>query len=95
LFHDSSLDLAKKSSGEVEAVGLLRNNQLETFTINNAPKQKSRATDNKAAKQKDEKYNSKRLFLPGHRSECRSACFTSDGLAILTAAAQSAKLWNR
>lgn len=38
---------------------------------------------------------STQMSLHSHRKECKSACFTSDGMAILTVSADSAKLWNR
>nr|XP_039255830.1 WD repeat-containing protein 3-like [Styela clava] len=36
-----------------------------------------------------------KLFSSGHRSACRSATFSSDGLAVLTASTNSVKMWNR
>lgn len=35
------------------------------------------------------------INLPGHHTECRSVCFSSDNLAVASGSADSLKLWNR
>nr|CAB3226290.1 WD repeat-containing protein 3 [Phallusia mammillata] len=78
-----SLDICDtKTPREISVVTLLRNNQIESVTA----RTKVTTTDYS---------NRKCLSLLGHRTECKSICFTSDGLALLSAASQSAKLWNR
>ncbi|XP_076820356.1 WD repeat-containing protein 3-like [Clavelina lepadiformis] len=78
-----SLDIvANTPAGDSVVVTLLRNNQIETIS----------ATTSAA---KPEFTSLKKLCVPGHRSECQSLCFTSDGMAFLTASSETAKLWNR
>ena len=36
-----------------------------------------------------------KLSLPGHRTDVRTVCFSSDNTAILSASAEGVKIWNR
>lgn len=78
-----SIDITEVDSGEgYHIVSLLHNNQL---IIQNATAKLRLPELNQVGK----------LFSSGHRSACRSATFSSDGLALLTASINSVKMWNR
>lgn len=45
---------------------------------------------------KDAQINSLRsLTMPGHRTDVRALCFSSDNLVFATVSGDSIKLWNR
>ncbi|XP_078001566.1 WD repeat-containing protein 3-like [Glandiceps talaboti] len=61
---------------------LLNNNTLDTYNL-------------VITEKKPEQSNHSSLSLPGHRSDVRSVCFSSDDTAILSASGDSVKVWNR
>ncbi|XP_069862551.1 WD repeat-containing protein 3 [Dipodomys merriami] len=77
-----SFDFIHSSQGELKVVFLLQNNLVELFTLNTslAAPQPSRTS---------------RVFVGGHRSDVRTLSFSSDNIAVLSAAAESVKIWNR
>ncbi len=60
---------------------LLVNNSLETNELD--------------VSEKNAEVKSLKLKLPGHRSDVRTVCFSSDNTAILSASADQMKIWNR
>jgi len=72
------------SNDDTSVVCLLRNNQIETY-------------DGSATNEHNqvEFARGKTIASQGHRGECRSACFSSDALALVTTSAESTKLWSR
>ena len=65
-----------------QIVSLLVDNSLELtdFEVNEA---------------KAEDKNASKLRLPGHRSDVRTVCFSSDNTAVLSASGDAVKIWNR
>ena len=63
-------------------VSLLNNNTLETCEVDLSVK--------KCATE-----NNMKLTMPGHRSDVRTVAFSSDNTALLSASAESLKVWNR
>ena len=84
----SSVDIGQASahSNDTSVVCLLRNNQIETY---------DGSSTNEQQKQQAEFVRGKTITSQGHRGECRSACFSSDALALVTTSAESTKLWSR
>nr|DBA34631.1 TPA: hypothetical protein GDO54_002177 [Pyxicephalus adspersus] len=80
-----SCDLLASGRGEVKVVVLLQNNSVECFTLLGDPSQPGPIESNKNA----------RLTLWGHRSDVRTLAFSSDNIAVLSASAESVKVWNR
>ncbi|XP_036894787.1 WD repeat-containing protein 3 [Sturnira hondurensis] len=77
-----SFDLIHSPQGELKAVFLLQNNSVELYSLNpSAP----------AA----QPVRMSRVILGGHRSDVRTLSFSSDNIAVLSAAADSVKIWNR
>ncbi|KAK6169407.1 hypothetical protein SNE40_020470 [Patella caerulea] len=68
--------------GQVKMLALLTNNSIETSTLD---------VQEKGCQRK----NICSHGLPGHRTDVRTLCFSSDNTAIVTVSAESAKLWNR
>ncbi|XP_055954643.1 WD repeat-containing protein 3 [Patella vulgata] len=68
--------------GQVKMMALLTNNSIETSTLD---------VQEKGCQRK----NICSHGLPGHRTDVRTLCFSSDNTAIVTVSAESAKLWNR
>lgn len=68
--------------GELKAALMLQNNIVESYTLNSAaqPSQVTRTS---------------KITIGGHRSDVRTLAFSSDNIAILSAAAESVKIWNR
>uniref|UniRef100_A0A8C9VQQ5 WD repeat domain 3 n=1 Tax=Scleropages formosus TaxID=113540 RepID=A0A8C9VQQ5_SCLFO len=77
-----SVDCVLTPSGEMKAVLLLQNNTLETYSLK---------TDKKDA----EATKTGRLTLSGHRTVVRTIAFSSDNIAVLSASADTVKVWNR
>ncbi|KAM3935805.1 WD repeat-containing protein 3 [Leptodactylus fuscus] len=80
-----SCDLLVSAKGELKVVVLLQNNSVECFTMATDPIQTGTI----------ESAKSSRLTLGGHRSDVRTVAFSSDNIAMLSAAAESVKIWNR
>ncbi|KAF6076330.1 WD repeat domain 3 [Phyllostomus discolor] len=77
-----SFDLIHSPQGELKAVFLLQNNLVESYSLNpSAPAAQPVRTS--------------RITLGGHRSDVRTLSFSSDNIAVLSAAADSIKIWNR
>ena len=76
-----SIDVAVSSKADCYVVtSLLRDNRIEL--VHMKPKIKEFITKSQT-------------ISSGHRSESKSACFTSNNQQFVTTASQSAKLWNR
>ena len=63
-------------------MALLKNNSIETCTLN-------------VAERKPEASITSQLLMPGHRTEPRTVAFSSDNTAVLSASADSLRVWNR
>ena len=68
--------------GFFQIVSLLVNNSLEL-------------TDLEVNQAAAEVKNTSKLRLPGHRSDVRTVCFSSDNTAVLSASGDAVKIWNR
>lgn len=77
-----SIDLLIGLEMELRVVATLANNSIKLFSLNVNSK-------------KDEPNLVKSILQPGHHSEVRSICFSSDGLSIASGCSNSLKLWNR
>ncbi len=66
----------------LQIVSLLVNNTLETCELD-------------VSEKRPESKSLAKLRLPGHRSDVRTTCFSSDNTAILSASAEVMKIWNR
>ncbi|XP_049621861.1 WD repeat-containing protein 3 [Suncus etruscus] len=77
-----SFDLFQSPQGELKAVFLLQNNLVELYSLNPSV----------AAPQP---VRTSRITIGGHRSDVRTLSFSSDNIAVLSASADSAKIWNR
>ncbi|XP_039697255.1 WD repeat-containing protein 3 [Pteropus medius] len=77
-----SFDLIHSPHGEVKAVFLLQNNMVELYSL-------SPSTPT------PQPVRTSRITLGGHRSDVRTLSFSSDNIAVLSAAADSVKIWNR
>ncbi|XP_077149721.1 WD repeat-containing protein 3 [Ranitomeya variabilis] len=80
-----SCDLLVSAKGELKVVVLLQNNSVEGFSVLAEPTQAGSAQSTKTS----------RLTLGGHRSDVRTTAFSSDNIAVLSASAESVKIWNR
>uniref|UniRef100_A0A452TFS9 WD repeat-containing protein 3 n=1 Tax=Ursus maritimus TaxID=29073 RepID=A0A452TFS9_URSMA len=77
-----SFDLIHSPQGELKAVFLLQNNLVESYSLHpSAPAPQPVRTS--------------RITIGGHRSDVRTLSFSSDNIAVLSAAADSVKIWNR
>nr|XP_058899588.1 WD repeat-containing protein 3 isoform X2 [Kogia breviceps] len=77
-----SFDLIHTPQGELKAVFLLQNNLVELYSLN--PSMSAPQT-----------VRTNRITIGGHRSDVRTLSFSSDNIAVLSAAADSIKIWNR
>uniref|UniRef100_A0A8D0GMZ5 WD repeat-containing protein 3 n=1 Tax=Sphenodon punctatus TaxID=8508 RepID=A0A8D0GMZ5_SPHPU len=77
-----SFDLILSPKGELKATLMLQNNIIESYTLNPSA-QIPQAT------------RTSKITIGGHRSDVRTMSFSSDNIAILSAAAESVKIWNR
>ncbi|KAM4048633.1 LOW QUALITY PROTEIN: WD repeat-containing protein 3 [Anomaloglossus baeobatrachus] len=77
-----SCDLLVSVKGELKVVVLLQNNSVEVFSVP------------AAAAGGAESVKTSRLTHGGHRSDVRTAAFSSDNIAVLSASADL-KIWNR
>ncbi|XP_069801249.1 WD repeat-containing protein 3 [Dendropsophus ebraccatus] len=80
-----SCDLLLSAKGELRVVVLLQNNSVECFSMGADPAQAGTIESTKSS----------RLTLGGHRSDVRTVAFSSDNIAVLSASAESVKIWNR
>ncbi|XP_075704344.1 WD repeat-containing protein 3, partial [Rhinoderma darwinii] len=80
-----SCDLLVSARGELRVVVLLQNNSVECFSMAAEPAQAATVQCTKSC----------RLTLGGHRSDVRTLAFSSDNIAMLSASAESVKIWNR
>ncbi|NXY82078.1 WDR3 protein, partial [Alcedo cyanopectus] len=77
-----SFDSILSPKGELKIVLLLQNNIIESYNLNlSAPVPQAALAS--------------RITMGGHRSDVRTLAFSSDNIAILSAAAESVKIWNR
>ncbi|XP_028344757.1 WD repeat-containing protein 3 isoform X2 [Physeter macrocephalus] len=77
-----SFDLIHTPQGELKAVFLLQNNLVELYSLN-------------ASMSAPQTVRTNRITIGGHRSDVRTLSFSSDNIAVLSAAADSIKIWNR
>ncbi|XP_066031623.1 WD repeat-containing protein 3 [Chamaea fasciata] len=77
-----SFDLILSPKGELKMVLLLQNNVIELYHLD-------------LSAQVPQAVRVSRITIGGHRSDVRTLAFSSDNIAILSAAAESVKIWNR
>ncbi|XP_074044659.1 WD repeat-containing protein 3 [Macrotis lagotis] len=77
-----SFDLIHSPHGVLKAVFLLQNNLVEVYTLN-------------PSTPAPQPIRTARITIGGHRSDVRTLSFSSDNIAVLSAAAESVKIWNR
>ncbi|XP_004581921.2 WD repeat-containing protein 3 [Ochotona princeps] len=77
-----SFDLIHSPQGELKAVFLLQNNLVELYSLN-------------PSLPAPQPVRTSRITIGGHRSDVRTISFSSDNIAVLSAAADSVKIWNR
>lgn len=77
-----SFDLLLSPRGELKVTVMLQNNIIETYTLNHSAQAAQVAQMSK-------------ITIGGHQSDVRTLAFSSDNIAILSAAAESVKIWNR
>ncbi|NWS86931.1 WDR3 protein, partial [Toxostoma redivivum] len=77
-----SFDLILSPKGELKIILLLQNNVIELYNLD-------------LSAQVPQAVRVSRLTIGGHRSDVRTLAFSSDNIAILSAAAESVKIWNR
>ncbi|NWX86563.1 WDR3 protein, partial [Nothoprocta ornata] len=77
-----SFDLTLFPKGELKIVLLLQNNIIESYNLN-------------LSAQVPQAVRTSKITIGGHRSDVRTLAFSSDNIAILSAAAESVKIWNR
>ncbi|CAI9538088.1 unnamed protein product [Staurois parvus] len=80
-----SCDLLASGKAELKVVVLLQNNSVECFTLPADPSQPGPIECSRSG----------RLTLWGHRSDVRTLAFSSDNIAVLSASAESVRVWNR
>ncbi|XP_008113480.1 WD repeat-containing protein 3 [Anolis carolinensis] len=77
-----SFDLILSRKGELKATVMLQNNMIESYTLDPSV-QTARVVQ------------MSKISIGGHRSDVRTLAFSSDNIAVLSAAAESVKIWNR
>lgn len=77
-----SVDTVLENPGLCKVLVLLNNNMLQHCCIELEQKQ-------------GEPQGMTKLVLPGHRTDVRTLCFSSDNTALMSASAESVKIWNR
>ncbi|XP_036780345.2 WD repeat-containing protein 3 isoform X2 [Manis pentadactyla] len=77
-----SFDLIHSPQGELKAVFLLQNNLVELYSLS-------------PSTPAPQPVRTSRITIGGHRSDVRTLSFSSDNIAVLSAAADSIKIWNR
>ncbi|KAG9349697.1 hypothetical protein JZ751_028145, partial [Albula glossodonta] len=76
------VDCLLSPNGEMKVALLLQNNTIETYTL-------------KTTEKSPQANKTSRLTLSGHRTDARTLAFSSDNIAILSASAETVKVWNR
>ncbi|XP_067896854.1 WD repeat-containing protein 3 isoform X2 [Heterodontus francisci] len=69
-------------NGELKVVMLLQNNTVEAYSLNLTVKM-------------PECTKMARITIAGHRTDARTLAFSSDNIAVLSASAETVKIWNR
>uniref|UniRef100_A0A663LRP4 WD repeat-containing protein 3 n=1 Tax=Athene cunicularia TaxID=194338 RepID=A0A663LRP4_ATHCN len=77
-----SFDMILSPKGELKIVLLLQNNIIELYNLN-------------LLAQVPQAVRASKITIGGHRTDVRTLAFSSDNIAILSAAAESVKIWNR
>uniref|UniRef100_A0A8C6XR46 WD repeat-containing protein 3 n=1 Tax=Naja naja TaxID=35670 RepID=A0A8C6XR46_NAJNA len=77
-----SFDLMLNPKGELKATLMLQNNNIECYSL-------------KSSEQSPQVVQTSKINIGGHRTDVRTLSFSSDNIAILSAAAESIKIWNR
>uniref|UniRef100_A0A670ZA30 WD repeat-containing protein 3 n=1 Tax=Pseudonaja textilis TaxID=8673 RepID=A0A670ZA30_PSETE len=77
-----SFDLMLNPKGELKATLMLQNNSIECYSL-------------KSSEQSPQVVQTSKINIGGHRTDVRTVSFSSDNIAILSAAAESIKIWNR
>ncbi|XP_066542654.1 WD repeat-containing protein 3 [Hoplias malabaricus] len=77
-----SVDCLLAHNGELKIALLLQNNTVEMYTVKTSEKNPAGT-------------KTSRLTLGGHRTDARTLAFSSDNIAILSASAETVKVWNR
>uniref|UniRef100_A0A8C5T0F5 WD repeat-containing protein 3 n=1 Tax=Laticauda laticaudata TaxID=8630 RepID=A0A8C5T0F5_LATLA len=77
-----SFDLMLNPKGELKATLMLQNNNIECYSL-------------KSSEQSPQVVQTSKINIGGHRTDVRTVSFSSDNIAILSAAAESIKIWNR
>ncbi|XP_035170519.1 WD repeat-containing protein 3 [Oxyura jamaicensis] len=77
-----SFDMILSPKGELKVVLLLQNNIIESYVLN-------------LSAQVPQAVRASKISIGGHRSDVRTLAFSSDNIAILSASAESVKIWNR
>lgn len=78
-----SFDFFIENDSKIKVALLLANNSIEVYTLvstNNGPFESTFGT---------------KMTVPGHRTDVRTLCFSSDNTAILSASNECIKIWNR
>ncbi|XP_062906768.1 WD repeat-containing protein 3 [Mobula hypostoma] len=78
-----SFSVLHMPNGGLKIVVLLQNNTVEAFNLNISMEKPSECT--KLA----------RITVAGHRTDARTLAFSSDNIAVLSASAETVKIWNR
>ena len=66
----------------LQMIGLLSNNTVETKLLSYSEK---KLEDSAVSK----------ISIPGHRTDVRAVCFSSDNTAVMSASSEAVKIWNR
>ncbi|XP_064413240.1 WD repeat-containing protein 3 [Latimeria chalumnae] len=77
-----SFDFLVWPNGELKVVLLLQNNTIESYALSTAAKT-------------PEDMKTGRITIGGHRTDVRTLTFSSDNIGILSASAETVKIWNR
>ncbi|XP_033863981.2 WD repeat-containing protein 3-like [Acipenser ruthenus] len=77
-----SFDSFLSPNGDLKVALLLQNNTVEVFVL-------------KTAGKTSECTKTARLTIGGHRTDVRTLAFSSDNIAVLSASAETVKVWNR
>lgn len=78
-----AIDVHVSSKEELKVLVLLRGNSFEIHVVDTKISNKNEMTKVGA------------LSIPGHRTDVRALCFSSDKIALASASGESLKIWNR
>ena len=78
-----AIDVYLSAKGDLRILALLRGNSFEIHEVDTVVSSKKDAT--KVAT----------ISIPGHRTDVRALCFSSDKIALASASGESLKIWNR